>query len=249
MTLIELLVAMFAASILLVGVGTVFTGALRSLGEVTAKGSLTSDAQIAIQTITVKLRAANKIPASLITPNTNPSYMVSTGTATGLTFYAEVPEPNWNAWTSAQLGWNDDYKKSLRATQSWPYKVEYSLAPSGCGTGGTLAGLIQKTTPAVFNNSTGAATFAGTATTRCFLRTTSTTGLAFRYFGSGTSSTGTSTSGCVIPDTATPVRWPTPAVVSAATAPGTVQSVEVSVTAQDSDGQKVALLNQICLTN
>ena len=249
MSLIELVVAMFAASIILLGVGTVFTGALRSLGEVTAKGSLTQDAQIGMQTMAVKLRAANKIPASVSNPNVNPSYIVNTGSASSISFYAELPEANWSAWTTGQLAWNSDYQKSLQATKSWPYKVEYTLATSGCGSTGLLAGVIEKTTAAVFNNSTGAVTFPGAGTSRCFFRTTSTTGLAFRFFGSGTSPTGTSTSGCVIPDTVTPVRWPTPSVVNAATAPGTVQSVEVSVTAQDSDGQKISLLNQICLTN
>jgi hypothetical protein len=245
-TLPELLVAMFATSIILIGVGTVFTGSLRSLTVVNAKAQLTSDAQLAMQVMLPTLRAANGIPNPT---SGQPGAIVITGDATSLSFRADLKPPVGNNWAATQLGWSSTYKGTLDATGLWPYRVDLYLSTSGCGAGGTQPGVIQALRPTVFNNSTGAASTPAAPTLRCILRTRSLTGLGFRYFGTGTSSGGSATSGCVIPDTATPARWPAPSTVTPSTSPGSVKSIEVSVIARDTSGRQVSLLNQICLTN
>jgi hypothetical protein len=259
-SLVELLVAMFATSILVIGVGAVFTGALSSLGVVTAKGDLTSDVQLAMQTVTQSLRAGNPVQnataatggivtATATPPMTTP--LTTTTTATSIVFRADLPEPRAATWGPVQLILNSSYQGTLTASRLWPYQVEYYLVTSGCGTGAVQAGVMQALTPAVFNPVTAAVSYpnvpVGARKTRCVLRTTSTSGISFRYWGPGTNATGNNSSACVIPDgvAPTPSAVPTPSTTTAVK----IKSVEVTMVAQDKSGRQVSLLNQICLTN
>jgi len=249
MTLVELLVAMMATSILLIGIGVVFTGSLKSLVVVTAKGDLTANAQVAMETVSSKLRAGHGVLNAAGVPGA--TLMVAT--ANSITFRADLPEPASSTAAATQVApWNPAYASTLSGAALWPSAVRYSWTSTLCGTGSDKRGIIEETARASFVASgvtAGTVSYGAFSSPRCVLRTTSTTGIGFRYFANGVGGA----SGCALPDAATPTRWPSPSLMPTALTTTTelanVKSVEVSIIAQDPGGRQVSLLNQICLTN
>jgi prepilin-type N-terminal cleavage/methylation domain-containing protein len=232
MTLVELMVAMFATAILLAGVGTVFVGALRSLRVVTAKADLTSDAQLAMQTMTGRLRAADYVqPADTAYPN-----IPLTATATSIKFLSYLSNQTLatqlaNAIDAVAPG--NTVGPQLRATGLVPDQVEYKYVATGCGSGALQSGMTETVTapaPLATPSATGGLlSWPGTGQTRCVLRTTS--AVSLRYF-----------SGCALTD-------PVIAAPVTGAALNTIKSVEVTATASDTSGRQIRLLNQTCLVN
>jgi hypothetical protein len=75
-------VAMFVASVLLAGVGTVFVGTLRSVSTLTVKTSAAADTRIAMEALERSLRVA-------VQPSGEPAALVSAST-TAVSFYAMI---------------------------------------------------------------------------------------------------------------------------------------------------------------
>ena len=82
LSLVELLVAMFVASILLAGVATVFTGTLRAVRTVNVKTSTSADGRIAMEAMTRTIRVAFQ--------PSNQTTAIASATANTLTFYSLI---------------------------------------------------------------------------------------------------------------------------------------------------------------
>lgn len=86
MSLVELLVAMFVASILLAGVATVFSGTLSSVRTVNVKTATAAEARIAMESISRNLRVAVKASGQ--------TSALATATDSSLAFYALLNRTN-----------------------------------------------------------------------------------------------------------------------------------------------------------
>jgi Tfp pilus assembly protein PilW len=91
MSLIEVAVSMFVASILFTAVGTVFLGVLRGVSTTNVKTSTGADGRLAIEAMSRTLSVA-------ITPTGQPSAFVSAST-TGVTFYSLLNRTGTNSVT------------------------------------------------------------------------------------------------------------------------------------------------------
>jgi type II secretory pathway component PulJ len=229
MSLVELLVAMSVTIVLLASVGTVFIGALRTLSTVNSKAELSTNTDLAMRTITQRLRAADYRQPESEASNT----AVQAASATSISINAYLKDAALAASLSATLDGalpGSTQAAWMAQTQLVPTLVQYSYATNSAACGGK-PGIIQTTTPPRIHID-GAQVLAWDtgASNRCILRTSAAPDAGhpmFRYY-----------TGCGASDAESSADL------------GAIRGIGIQLRASDATvTTPIVLQNRICLVN